>query len=171
MKAKIKSIDTREEAELEMESLAAATISHAAIAADMNAELQKVRDRYGMELAEDSMAIEEHTKRLKAWAKRKENRPTDGKTIEMVHGAIEYADTPPSCRLRPGRTWDAVKAVLINHDLGYIRTVIEPDKEKLIADRELLDEKFLVEVGILFGSDERITVKPKIEDGVVTVTA
>jgi phage host-nuclease inhibitor protein Gam len=155
--------ETREEAERRMGEFAAQTVETETLRNEMESRIQDVRAEYEARLIEAGSMLEEMEADLKAWGKANEKLCGDGRAIEMVHGTIEFREGQPQCRLRKGVKEEEVKAKLINRDLGYTRTVVEVDRERLIADREKLGEAFFERIGMQVVQVTRIHVEPKRE--------
>ena len=82
--------------------------------------------------------------------------------MDFTHARIGFRIGQPKVKLLI-RGWDKVlekmKAVMPT----YVRTVEEPAKDKLIADREVLGEK-LKAVGLSVVQDETFFIEPKVEE-------
>ena len=85
--------------------------------------------------------------------------------METVHGTLGFRTGTPKLKTLKGFTWGAVTNLLTEFLPGYVRTVVEPAKDKLLADRD--DEQtaaLFPKVGITVVQDETFYVEPKKEE-------
>jgi phage host-nuclease inhibitor protein Gam len=127
---------TRELAEQAMSAFAEAANSISAIEAKLNQELQEVRERYADSLNKLEEKKDEHFDVLEAFAYEQKDAWGKKKSIAMLHGTIGFRTGTPKVKFEKGFNTKSVTALLQEHYPDYVRTAIELDKEKLIANRD-----------------------------------
>ena len=86
------------------------------------------------------------------------------KSMETTHGTLGFRTGQPKLKTKKGFTWAAVLELLKKFGQDYIRTVEEPAKDKLLANREDEDcQQVMKDCGILVAQDETFYVEPKKE--------
>lgn len=158
-------IATREQAEAAMGELAVATHRRNEIAAKMEQELAAVRARFADDLDACDFIVAGINADLHAWAR--ENRAkefADRQSIELTHGTLGFRIGMPALSLLRGQTWDKVLENLSLLRLGkYIREILEPNKEAIIADADKLGAEQLEAIGVKVRQLERFFVDPRTE--------
>ena len=157
---------TREAADEALATYAMADAQAAKIAADIELQCVKIREKYADKLAElegqKSIAFDT----LQAYAS--ENKCdlfSKKKSLDMVHGTIGFRTGTPKLKTLKGFTW-ASALTLVKEFMGeFIRTSEEIAKDKLLADREVegMAEK-MERCGIYVAQDETFFVEPKREE-------
>lgn len=110
--------------------------------ATMNLELQTIRDTYERKLEairQEILAIEEN---LELFAQDHKEEFGKKRSKDLVHGRIGFRYTPPRVALLGrGYTWEKVIELLKTLRFGkaYLRTVVEVDKERILADHSAQD--------------------------------
>lgn len=87
------------------------------------------------------------------------------KSMETSHGTIGFRTGTPKLKTLKGFTWNAVTNMLKEFLPAYVRTVEEPAKDRLLADRdneEVLSN--LEKVGIQVVQDETFYIELKKEN-------
>ena len=87
------------------------------------------------------------------------------KSLETTHGTLGFRTGTPKLKTLKGFTWASVLNLLKEFLPGYVRTIEEPAKDKLLADRE--DEEVAAlfpKVGVKVTQDEAFFVELKQED-------
>jgi len=136
------------------------------INATMDIEMTRIREKWQDELTKLGEVKEKSFDILQAYAM--ENRDelfSKRKSLETTHGTIGFRTGTPKLKTLKGFTWASVLTMLKEFLPGYVRTVEEPAKDKLLADRE--DEEvaaLLPKVGVAVVQDETFFVEPKKED-------
>jgi hypothetical protein len=138
----------------------------AKINAELDVQFTKLRDKVAYELEELD------ARKSKAWdvveAYALENRESlfaKKKSIELPHGCIGFRTGTPRLKTLKGFTWGAVTNLLKEFLPGHVRTVVEPAKDKLLADRA--DEQVFTHFrrcGIEVVQDEAFYIDLKKED-------
>ena len=129
----------------------------------MDEELRKVKEKYQTELAILSEVKSNAFETVHLYAT--ENRIdlfTTKKSVETDRAVFGFKKSPPAVSNLEGFTWESVTKLLKEFLPAYIRTVEEPNKSKLLADKEkpeLLEA--LPKVGISITQKESfyITIK------------
>ena len=71
------------------------------------------------------------------------------KSLDMAHGILGFRTGTPKLKTLKGFTWPAVTNMLKQFLPAYVRTVDEPAKDKLLADRDAPEvNKFFTKDGI-----------------------
>lgn len=151
------------------EALAIYAKSHAQIAkinADLDVKFTKLRDEKADELIKLETEMSEAYDLVQAYAL--ENKDTSflkKKSMELSHGVIGFRTGTPKLKNKKGFTWAAVTNLLKEFLPAYVRSVDEPAKDKLLADRN--DEAvapLLEKVGVEVVQDETFYIELKKED-------
>lgn len=156
---------TKDEAEDAFAQYAQADARQQKITATMDMAITKIREKYAEELNELQERKDEAFDKLHAYAE--SNREDFGKkkSMEFQHGVLGFRTGTPKLKTRKGFTWASVMGLLKVHLPSYVRTVEEPAKDRLLADREEPDTaKMFAEVGIYVDQDEAFFVEPKKEE-------
>ncbi len=156
----------QEEMELAFADYARADARIQKINATMDIEMTRIREKYQDELGKLAETKEKSFDIMQAYAL--ENRDelfSKRKSLETTHGTMGFRTGTPKLKTLKGFTWGAVVNLLKEFLPGYVRTVEEPAKDKLLADRE--DEEvaaMLPKVGVAVVQDETFYVEPKKEE-------
>ena len=156
---------TREEMESAFGEYAVADAKQAKINATIDVQVTNLREKYAEELSNLDEVKEKAFAVMQAFAiENKDDLFAKKKSMESVHGVIGFRTGTPKLKTLKGFTWGAVTNLLKEFLPGYIRTIEEPNKEKLISDRDDEDvaAKF-PKVGIAVTQDETFYVDPKKE--------
>lgn len=156
---------TREQSEEAFGKYAAADAKVQQITAKMDGEITKIRDKYQEDLSKLTEARKLSGDMLEAYAtENKDELFAKKKSMEMTHGKIGFRTGTPKLKTLKGFTWPAVTNILKEILPDYVRTVDEPAKDKLLADRDL-DEvaERLSKCGIMVDQDETFFIEPKKE--------
>lgn len=157
---------TNEAMESAMADYARADARIQKINATLDVEMTKLREKYQNELAELTEEKEKAFDVLQAFAvEQKDILFTKKKSLDTIHGTIGFRTGMPKLKTQRGFTWPAVTNLLKEFLPSYVRTVDEPAKDKLLADRDTEDvQKYLIKVGLSVVQDETFYVEPKKED-------
>lgn len=164
----LKSNITRELAEDAFASFAKADAKQQQITSKMDGEMTKIRSKYAADLDELQSQKDEAFEQLQSYAENNRDEFGKKKSIEFLHGVLGFRTGTPKLKTLKGFTWASVLGLLKVHLPSYVRTIEEPAKDRLLADREEPDtaQKFK-DVGIYFDQDETFFVEPKKEEIVV----
>lgn len=157
---------SKEDMELAFADYAQADARMQVINAKMDVEMTKIREKYQDELMRLEDVKEASFDIMQAYAvENRETMFTKKKSIETTHGTIGFRTGTPKLKTMKGFTWASVTTLLQEFLPGYVRTVVEPAKDKLLADRE--DEEVMAmmpKVGVSVVQDETFFVEPKKEE-------
>lgn len=135
------------------------------INADLDVKFTKLRDEKADELAKLETEKSEAFDLVQAFAlENKDTQFSKKKSLELSHGVIGFRIGTPKLKNKKGFTWAAVINLLKEFLPGYVRTVDEPAKDKLLADRN--DEAvapLLEKVGVEVVQDESFYIELKKE--------
>lgn len=136
------------------------------IQATMDVEFTKIREKYQEELAALTEEKEQAFEVLQTYAvEQREVLFTKKKSLETIHGTIGFRTGTPKLKTLKGFTWPAVTNLLKEFLPLYVRTVDEPAKDKLLADRDSDNvAENLQKVGLAVVQDETFYVEPKKEE-------
>lgn len=155
-------IATREELEETMAAVAQLTIRREMLVLAMEKKLKVIRDDYDQDIAAITVQLDVEIGNLKEWANHNAGEFAARKSIELTHGTIGYRTGQPRLKTLGRLTWGRVLEHLSLMHLGdYIRQKMEPDKEKLISDRETLGAAKLEAIGVQVVQDETFYVDPR----------
>ena len=136
------------------------------INATMDIEMTKIREKYQDELTKLGETKDNAFDIMQAYAmENREELFSKRKSLETTHGTIGFRTGTPKLKTLKGFTWASVLTMLKEFLPDYVRTVEEPAKDKLLADRE--DEEvaaMLPKVGVAVVQDETFYVEPKKEE-------
>lgn len=125
----------------------------------------EVRKEFQDELTELKQANEKRMETLKQYALENREEFGDKKSLAFTHGVIGFRTGMPKLKLLKGFKWEAVTNLLLKKLPDYVRTVHEPAKDKLIADRSEPEvAKNMEKVGLQVVQDETFYVEPKKEE-------
>jgi phage host-nuclease inhibitor protein Gam len=161
-------ITTREELENRVGDYARLSIRRAKLGAIMAQKIDEIRANYDASFADLDDSLSEAFADLEAWAALHPDQFAGKKSLDLVHGIIGLRTNPPSLKTIKGVRWDDVLTLLRQHP-GYVRTIQEPDKEAILADRDGLGDAGLAALGLRIDQAEKFYINPKVEEAVVSV--
>ena len=157
---------TREQMEEAFGQYAAADAEVQSINAQMDKQFTAIREKNADRLAELGRQKDEAFEVMQIFAT--ENRDTlfsKRKSMETTHGIIGFRTGNPKLKQRRGFTWAAILELLKRFGKDYVRTIEEPAKDKLLADRDKEEcIKIMEECGMCVVQDEAFFVEPKKEE-------
>ena len=136
------------------------------IEATIDVKTTQVREQYAPEISQHTTDKDNAFDVMQAYALENRAELFSGKkkSIDSVHGTIGFRTGTPKLKTLKGFTWEAVANLLKVFLPDYVRTTCEPDKNKLLADR---DNKEITasfpKVGVRVDQDETFYVEPKKE--------
>ena len=164
-KKKIISGVTTDQAQEASASYTTSYVAKMKIEAKMNEEINRIKDKYQDEITEHDEDMKEQFLVLEVYAGESKKDWGKAKSIELLHSKIGYRTGMPKLKLDKGFNWTSVTALLKEYFSAYIRTVDEPNKEKLIADRETEGfDKVCKKAHVSVVQDETFFVEPKVEE-------
>jgi phage host-nuclease inhibitor protein Gam len=157
---------TAETMELAFADYARADARTQKINATMDIEMTKIREKYADELGKLSELKEKSFDIMQTFAmENKTDLFSKKKSLETVHGVLGFRTGTPKLKTLKGFTRKSVTNLLKEFLPAYVRTIDEPDKERLIADRDFKETSALfTKVGIEVVQDESFFVEPKKEE-------
>jgi len=157
---------TREAADEALATYAMADAQAAKIAADIELQCVKIREKYADKIAELEGQKAAAFDTLQAYAsENKGDLFTKKKSLDMVHGTIGFRTGTPKLKTLKGFTWVSALQLVREFLPSYIRTTEEITKDKLLADRDvegMCDN--MSRCGIQVVQDETFFVEPKKEE-------
>ena len=156
---------TRDEMETAMHSYSVADAEQRSLMAEMDGKLADIREEYAPRLQELDIEKDEAFEKLQAFAtENREELCTKRRSIETTHGTIGFRIGMPKLKPKKTFTWAAVLNLLKEFGKDYIRTVEEPARDKLLADRDTEEcQQVMEKCGIYVVQDETFYVEPKKE--------
>ena len=154
---------SREEYEKSMAEYAAAEAKSQTLTAKMEAELNKVRAKYAVDLEDLEEVKETHFKVVEQYAiEHREDLFKDKKKVEGMYGTIGFRTGSPKLKLIEGFTWPYVTERCREFLPEYVKTSYDLAKSKLLADRAKtgMDELF-EKVGVQVVQEESFYLDPK----------
>lgn len=135
------------------------------INAKMDQQITQIRDKYSDQLQNLGEKREEKLMQLQWFAENNQQFFEKKKSMDMAHGTIGFRTGTPKLKTLKGFTWSSVTNLLKEFLPSYVRTVDEPAKDKLLADRdeEIIAKQF-TKVGIEVVQDESFYVELKKEE-------
>ena len=159
-------IQTKEELESAAGDVSGLLLELSRVKAEMDAKLLTVREEYEAYISRLNSAIEPRLEDIRNWAER--NRLSafaERRSLELLHATIGFRTGQQKLALLKGMKWAAVLDMLkIRLGGRYVRTKTEPDKERLLADREILGKDKLRELGLEVVQDEAFLLEPRRDD-------
>lgn len=156
---------TRDEMEEAMHVYAVADAKQRALMAEMDGKLSEIREQYSGQLQDLDMEKDEAFEKLQAFAtENRDDHFSKRKSMETTHGTLGFRIGNPQLKPAKGMTWAGVLELLKMKGKGYIRTVEEVAKDKLLAERELDECRIVMEAcHISVVQKETFYVEPKSE--------
>lgn len=157
---------TREAADVAFATFAKADASINKIQAEIELQCAKIREKRQADLTRLTAERDAAFETLQSFATENQTELfAKKKSLEMAHGVIGFRTGTPKLKTLKGFTWASVLNLLKEFLPGYVRTIEEPAKDKLLADRD--DEDVVAmfpKVGITVVQDETFFVEPKKEE-------
>ena len=152
-----------------LESLAAYATADAKrnkILSELDLKITELREKYAERAKPYADECEGHFEVVQTFCEENKAQLFDKKrTVETVHGNVGFRLGTPKLKLMPKMNWEKVLDNLKHYLPEYVRTITEPAKDRLLADRDMegVAEKF-PKVGIMVGQDETFFIELKKED-------
>lgn len=159
-------VPTRAQVETLIGHIRGEKIRELRIQADREKQLKEVDEKFRADLNSISAAIQDKFAQVQSWAEANAEEFVMRKSLEFTHGTIGFrTGTPRLALLNRQWTWEKVLAALRRVPLWqkFIRTREEVDKDRLIAERELV-AGVLPDFGVKVVQDESFFIEPKIEE-------
>ncbi len=85
--------------------------------------------------------------------------------MDTIHGTMGFRTGTPALKTLKGFTWGAITNLLEEFLPDYVRTVKQPDKERLLADRDEAEVAALFpKVGVKVVQEETFFAEAKKEE-------
>jgi len=157
-------LQTREDVERSLGEYARAVIERDALTAEMEQRIRQIRAEYETRLAVLARAADAEFDLLAEWADRHPEEFSGRRSLELTHGVIGFRTGTPKLKTLRGVTWERVLERMTLRDLQrYIRQKMEVARDLLIADRDVLGEAMLREIGVTVAQDETFFVEVRRE--------
>lgn len=127
---------SRQQAEDAMGMFSDAANSLQKIEAEMNTQINAIRDRYQDKITQLNEDKDEHFEVLEVFANEQNENWGKKKSISLLHGVIGFRTGTPKIKFEKGFNSKSVTAILQEQFPEYVRTVVEMNKEQLLIDRE-----------------------------------
>lgn len=157
---------TREDAENAFSSYATADAKQQRLTAQMDVAITRIREKYQDDLSTLQEIKDEKFAIMQTFAmEQKDVLFSKKKSLETVHGILGFRTGTPKLKTRKGYTWASVLNLLKEFLPGYVRTIEEPAKDRLLTDRTIPEiVELFPKVGIYVDQDETFFVEPKKEE-------
>ena len=166
-KAAVLTPQSADVAEQIMGQYAEADARIAQITAQMDEKLTRIRNEYAEELQDLNERRKLAFDQLQLFAESNRHLFEKKKSIEMSHGVIGFRTGTPKLATIKGFTWAAITNLLKQRLPAYVRTVEEPAKDKLLADRDVKEVASLMNkdgIGCHVVQDEAFYAELKKEE-------
>jgi phage host-nuclease inhibitor protein Gam len=161
---KIISTASREDAEAAMATVAKCNSQLKKIESQMELEKQRIDDKYSDQVLKLTKEKEEPMQVLEVFAKA-DCKNWEGKSFDLLQGAIGFRTNPPKLEKKKGFTWDAITDLLKKYFPHLVRSKEEPNKESIIAMRDEKEfDKVAEKCFISVVQDETFFIKTKEEE-------
>lgn len=134
------------------------------VKAKMDVELNRIREKHSEKLDKFQSIMDEEYDVLKSYAENSREEFGKKKSLDFATGRLGFRTGTPKLKTRRGFTWAAVLELLKDKLPDYVVTKEQPNKEKLLADRNSEElQPLLKTVGVEVKQDETFFVEPKLE--------
>lgn len=170
IKNEISVIETREELEATVGRIAAKMSLRDGLLADLEMEINTARSRYEPQITAYGEEINADFESAQRWAEANPSTFASKKSLDLLHGTIGFRTGQPRLKLLSGWTWNRVlELMVVNRLTDYIRQKQEPDKERILAERDQLTSELMKRIGVKVVQDETFYIEPKREEAGVSV--
>lgn len=156
---------TSEAAQDASQSYTSAHVKLMKLEAKMNEEINKIKTKYQDEIEKLSSDKDAQFDILETYATEQKENWGKLKSLDMLHAKIGFRTGTPKLKCEKGFNWTSVTTLLEEHYPDYVRTTVEPNKEKLIADRENDGfDKLCKKAHVQVVQEETFYVEAKLEE-------
>jgi phage host-nuclease inhibitor protein Gam len=135
------------------------------ITATMDEAIVKIREKHAADLQEAKEVMDSTFDQIQMYAETHTEHFQKKKSFIMSQGTIGFRTGTPKLKTLKGFTWAATLNLLKANDASYVKTVEQPMKDKLIADRETDAVKLLMpKIGLEVVQDETFYIDLKTEE-------
>lgn len=125
-----------EQAEQIMSEYAMVDAQLSEITAKMDQQITEIREKHADRLQRLGDQRQDKLTQLQLFAETNKQLFEKKKSLDMAHGVIGFRTGTPKLKTIKGFTWPAVTNLMKKLLPDYVRTVEEPAKDKLLADRD-----------------------------------
>jgi phage host-nuclease inhibitor protein Gam len=155
---------TKAEAEEAFAEFAQADARQQQLTSKMDEAITKIREKYATEITELSDKKEGAFEIMHAYAENNRDDFGKKKSMDLTHGTIGFRTGTPALKAAKGFTWKSITVLLDKNYKDFVRSVTEPAKDKILADRLKPEVKMMMdECGIIVDQAETFFVEPKKE--------
>jgi phage host-nuclease inhibitor protein Gam len=157
---------TREAADAAFAEYAKAAARADKLTAEIELQCAKIREKHASELTTLNDEKEAAFDVLQSYATENQGELfVKKKSLEMAHGTIGFRTGTPKLKTLKGFTWASALNLVKEFLPGFVRTVEEIAKDKMLAERDAdeMAEK-MSQCGITVVQDETFYVEPKKEE-------
>ncbi len=152
---------SKQEMEQAFAEYAMADAQMAKINNELEEEFEKLRQERAAELSKLSGVKEKSFNMLQSYAVENRSRLfSSARTLFTKHGSFGFRYGTPKLKTTRGNSWETVTEQLKKLMPNYVRIVVEPAKDLIIANRDNPEvNSFFDKVGICVDKDETFFVK------------
>jgi phage host-nuclease inhibitor protein Gam len=133
-------------------------------------EINAARAKYEPQITAYCHEINDDFEACQRWAEANPSAFVPRKSLDLMHGVLGFRTGQPRLKLLSGTTWNRVLELLaLNRLTDFIRQKQEPDKERILAERETLTDELLKRIGVKVVQDETFYIEPKREEAGVSI--
>lgn len=131
--------------------------------AEMNSQIQKLKDKYDQETETERKKIEDYKSKIEKYCVSNKGDFLKQRSQALVHGTIGFRNNPPKV-VQLSKKW-SVKSTLEFikklFDKKYVRSKDEVNKDMILADyaANLIDDSKLAAVGLRIENDETFFIE------------
>ena len=157
---------TSEQMEAAFADYATADAKLQKVNAMIDLEVTKIRKKHADEVTDLEATKEKNFDIIQAYSvENKAELFAKRKSVESTHGTFGFRKGTPRLKTLKGFTWGAVTNMLKEFLPGYVRTIEEPSKDKLLADRDNPEVfELFGKVGVAVTQDEAFFIELKKEN-------
>lgn len=130
----------------------------------MDQELTAVRSKYQDRIARLETQLDQKTARVQGWSEENVSEFGRARSLKLTSGIIGFRTGQPKAKTLPGWTWARVLEKLKISARNYLRIEESVNKEALIADRLMLGEQKLKELGVKVVQEESFYIEPELQE-------
>lgn len=157
---------TLETAQESSREYAACTVELNRMEAEMNEQINRVKDRYKEPVTALQISAKDHKAILEVFATEQKGNWGKRKSFDLLHCVIGFRTNPPKVGKSKKFTWDAVTELMKKNKVfgRFLRTTVEINKEAILAEEnEAVLNMLKEDCFICIEQDERFDVDVKKE--------
>ena len=157
---------TREDVEAAVTIIASCKAGIAGLNAQIDTRIAAIRQEHEDDLAALAEQVSIATDQLEQWAATHPDAFGKRKSIQCSNGRVGYRTGTPKLKTLAKRTWATVLETIRNSAAykAYVRTKHEVDKDRILADREVLGDDGLKLLGLQVIQDETFFVEVELTE-------